>query len=340
MLTRLALRCLLVLPLGLALTGAAALVHARTVRYPAAVPWVGNRAEVLAQLPPEPAAGGFSFLVCGDPEDGVAHFMELLASHPDRSAAFLVIPGDLVKYPTRDRFGFFLAEMERLGWRLPTVCAIGNSDVSPAEPRLFDEFIGPRVFHFEYRGCLFAFFDDAEQFIGEDQIRPIDELLARERDRFRHVFFVMHRPIVEVKVESAEDEAARARGNAPMIDLVRRRRVDYVLCAHLHGYMRIAREGTIHIVTGGGGGALQQAEDGVGYHLLEMTVRPDGEVRERMWTTGIDHLAIGTSWTNWHVKILPWVRGHGAASAGIEGLLAAASFATLRLGRRRKGTVA
>ncbi|GEM_PF-6488781 len=327
-------RTVLVLLWALALLGAAALVAARCVRYPERLPWVGNREEVLALIPRLPEDGEFRFLFVGDPEDGGASTIELLRSVRDRAPAFLVIGGDIVKYPTEARYGYFLSLMEGLGWELPTVCAVGNSDVSTNQPHLFERFIGPKVFRFEAGGCLFAFFNDAEGFVGEDQIRPMDEFLTRERARFRLVFFVFHHPLFTVKEGRRLDwQEAAARGYAPMLELIRRHHVENVLCSHLHGYLVIEHDGTEHVVSGGGGGDLQQED--IGHHLIEFSVGPGSEVRQRMVSAGRHRPPIGVLLMDWHAKIVPWVSEHVATASGAELALLALAVAWTQRSRRR-----
>ncbi len=330
----LCVRTVLALLWALTLFGAVALGSAGLVRYPERLSWVGNRDEVLARIPRLAEDGSFRFLYVGDPEDGGASTIELLRAVQDRAPAFLVIGGDLVKYPTEARYGYFLSLLEGLGWEVPTVCAVGNSDVSASQPHLFERFIGPKVFRFEVGGCLFAFFDDAEGFVGEDQIRPMDEFLARERSRFRIVFFVLHRPLFTVKEGRSPDwQATAAQGNAAMLDLIRRHHVEEVLCGHLHGFLLIEHDGTKHIVSGGGGGDLQQED--VGHHLLEFEVGPGSEVRQRMVAAGRRRPALGVALMDWHAKILPWVSDHMATAGGAEMALLALAVLWSR-GRRRR----
>lgn len=318
---------------ALAVTGAVALVTAGRSPSVDPLPWMGNRPEVVARLPRAEPTAAFRFLVAGDPEDGPGHLVGLLRRFRDRPPDFVILTGDVVKYPTEDRFAHFLARMREVGWEVPTFVAVGNCDVPDVSNGVFESVIGPRVFQFEYAGCLFAFFDDAHGTVGEGQLRPLRDLLSRDRARFRRVFFVLHRPPVEVKTLSPERQETKEATHAALLALARRYRVDYVLCGHLHGYARIEHDGTTFLVTGGAGGELQQ--EAAGYHLVEMSVSASGDIREDVVTTGIERQPFQESLTDWEVKVLPWVRAHPWVSLTIEAALALFGVALVVAARTR-----
>jgi len=180
---------------------------------------------------------------------------------------------------------------------------VGNSDLDDGDASLFGEFLGARTFRFEYGGCLFLLLDNAEGLLTPGAVAGLKDRLERSRGRYRRVFVALHRPLIGYTYWwHGEERRQNEHGCEEVLDVLRRRPVDYVLAGHLHGYARKVVDGSIHLITGGGGGVLQTPD--AEYHFVEMRVAADGTVTEEKVSIGRERSAWDQALSDWHTK---WV---------------------------------
>ncbi|MGH9362153.1 MAG: metallophosphoesterase family protein, partial [Thermoanaerobaculia bacterium] len=234
-------------------------------------PGLGNHEETVRMLPPA-ADGTFRFAVMGDPEEGAGVWRHLMRKAHELGAQFVVIAGDLVDRPTREGFEFFRYQYSALGPdALPTFAAIGNHDLS-AEG-LFDEYIGPPEFSFVHGDSLFVFADNNLPEGLPRCGRYVRGEIERHRGRVRRVFIVVHKPLVDYRRQGGELQRYREAGGY-LYQVLDSERVDAVLAAHYHGYLRERYKDTLLVVTGGAGARLHDSN--AFHHMVLVDVGPDG----------------------------------------------------------------
>ena len=223
-----------------------------------------------------PAAGenGFRFVVLGDPEGGLGIYSDLMEKATALGASFAIITGDVMARPTVESFELFEHVFAKLGpSALPTLICAGNHDMAgDKDLSLFQKYLGPEVFSFTHWGCLFIFVDNNAEHSSEPVARIIRDILARQAEKPRHVFLVMHRPILDY-TKRGKTFQMRERSQ-PIFDLMDEGKVDGVFTGHAHSYAREEHDGKLILVTGGAGGHLYNPEDF--FHMVIVDVGPDG----------------------------------------------------------------
>ena len=236
------------------------------------VPGLGNFEENVRALPAPRDEGRLRFAVLGDPEEGLGTYRHLMKKAREAGADFVVITGDVADRPTREGFEYFNWVYRSLGPdALPTFAAIGNHDGPPQG--FFREYYGPDLFSFVHGDCLFIFadnnhprsFPECESFVRQE--------IARHRAVARHIFIVVHKPIIDFRREQGDLQNYRETGGY-LYRILDEEKVDAVLAGHFHGYMRQEYKGTLLLVTGGAG-SLLHAPDAF-FHLVLIDVGPDG----------------------------------------------------------------
>jgi len=312
------------LGLLLALSVSLVAVHGSSHRGGARREGLGNFEETVGALP-RGDGKSFRFAVLGDPEEAPAVFRGLMHQAFDLGAAFVLITGDVVDRPTREAYEFFSYQYRALGpAALPTFAAIGNHDICPE--RLFQEYLGPEEFHFLHRGSLFIFADNNGPEGCTPGARYIRETIARYRGQTEHVFIVLHKPIFDFSRAGGELQNSRE-NSLELYQILDAEKVDAVLAAHFHGYLREMYKDTLLLVTGGAGSKLH-APDAF-FHMVLVDVGPDGihdrivraEAGNSIWDRVSYRLA---------VKVHPFL--FGAPHRALAVLLAAAALVVIGLG--------
>ncbi len=232
---------------------------------------LGNFEENVRALPP-PREGHLRFAVLGDPEEGLGTYRHLMQKAREAGADFVIITGDVADRPTREGFEYFNWVYRSLGSAaLPTFAALGNHDVSPLG--LFRDYYGPELFSFLHGDCLFIFADNNHPRSFPECESYVRQEIARHRPAARHVFIVVHKPIIDFRREEGDLQNYRETGGY-LYRILDEEKVDAVLAGHFHGYLRDDYQGTLLLVTGGGGGLLH-APDAF-FHLVLIDVGPGG----------------------------------------------------------------
>lgn len=195
-----------------------------------------------------------------------------------KDAAAILLGGDLA-----DRNGEFEyrwgGTLLALGPPIPTYLAIGNHEGFDRRANLsrerYEKFFGPPVSWFATRGVLVVSIDTADEHsFPEEQARTVEAILAQERPRARAAIILTHvmprfeAPSIDKRgfvKHLHEPDSARLRA------LCDRHRVGLVLGGHFHGYATETRGGTLYVMSGGGGGALDGPTER--YHFLRVTLR-------------------------------------------------------------------
>jgi hypothetical protein len=257
-------------------------------RYSVAAPDGGVRGRGSFKTAPGPAGSKFKFVVWGDsqaaPEvfSGVASAM--LAGAPD----FAVGVGDYTDNgcePERYATEFF-GPAEKFLASVPVFLAPGNHDYgynhrgfwnySPSSPgarefrELFRNPAGDSTYYsFDYGNSHFIVLDpnegakhdtfDVSPGSGQYDwfVKDLDSPAARAA---RHVFVFFHEPPFTTTWDEKKKYDGEELLRRHIVPLLENRRVTAVFSGHAHVYERGELNGVAYIVTGGGGGILDQVQ--------------------------------------------------------------------------------
>jgi len=239
----------------------------------------------------------FAFAVIGDPHVGTskgeAVFGQLIDALKKDPPAFLVVNGDLTDVYSDANLAKYLNMTGGLG--VPVISVIGNHDISDFGAYL--KTFGETDFYFDYRDYRFIFLNDSSGKSAIGGLKSSQLLWLKEKlNTPRYPFIFMHIP---PRVTGAERLEALNnnyvshpyRGaffeSPPGIDnleafeaIIRARAPLTVISSHIHCFADYSKDGVRYIVTGGGGGILNEEwnnglkppEEGMFYHLVKITL--------------------------------------------------------------------
>lgn len=233
-----------------------------------------------ASLPSTP----FAFAVMGDTQGNPAVNGKLSQYAWALRPNFLVIPGDLVDDgPIKNQWvNEFFASMNPLMSRVPFYPVLGNHERNADFYYRYMDLPAPEYYYsFQYGNAVFFMLDsnkkvgeESEQYIWlEKQLQALQERENAGKSDVVWKFVSYHHP----SYSSDEDDYGNLwKGKStwgdlrirPLTKLFDRYAMDVVWNGHIHSYERtwpilngnVAEEsGTVYMVTGGGGGGLEQA---------------------------------------------------------------------------------
>jgi len=256
-----------------------AIVTARTEGHAALPPTFGNFQRVVDLLPDDTEDEAFSFAVAGD-TTSCGTYERLAEELKDEPVSFMVLLGDCVRDGTEGNHMYFRAELStELATPYPVFYVVGNHDVDPERFPLsqFESMYGPTNFFFRYHNSLFVFLRALPGYRMDETIGFLENVLSTHRRDSDKVFVFMHIPPIHASTFAArnfENEEA-------LVALFEKYHVDYVCAGDYHGYARGEVNGTVYLVTGGGGAHLKDAKFGAFHHAVVITVEPNA-VHERI----------------------------------------------------------
>ena len=211
----------------------------------------------------------FSFFVYGDTQTYPdRHKLVTEAMLNDEVDAALVFhTGDLVESPTPERFRNFFWAIDELARSHPYLTVLGNHE--RGDPAYYEFLALPpgggtaneQWWSFDYGNVHFIGLDstlldhvDATSQM-QAQMEWLEADLANTKALFKIVFF--HQPLYTSAAVGGVNDELRALWEPILLE----HDVDIVFCGHIHCYEHLYRNGIHHIITGGGGGALQEPID-------------------------------------------------------------------------------
>lgn len=226
----------------------------------------------------------FAFTVMGDPQGNPAVNGKLALDAWALRPNFMVIPGDLVENGPikREWVSEFFASMNPLFSRVPFYPTIGNHERNADHYYRYMHLPPPEYYYsFQYGNALFYMIDsnkkldvESEQYLWLE--KELKEQKLREQQGKTDVvwkFVSFHHPTYS----SDEDDYGNLwKGKStwgdlrirPMTKLFDEYKIDVVWNGHIHSYERTwpilngkttESGGTVYMITGGGGGGLEQA---------------------------------------------------------------------------------
>lgn len=254
-----------------------------------------------AFLPQDAGEGAFSFIVVGDTRRGTKWFRVMMEKAAKRKPAFVILLGDFANRPTLDEYRFFFKVIEETGMQIPLVMAAGNHDIEyhgRIDKEIYRRFFKDLYYYFTYSDSLFVILDGSVKDMDEAQFKWLEGVLAGEGPEHRHVLLFSHVPPIPLDFPDCRcmEESTRSR----LGGLLKKYRVDMFVSAHLHNYYRTTREGTVYLVTGGGGAPFQKFLEGDGFHhMVEVKVSPTGLQDDIIsvsgvsnWTEAVDYFLV------------------------------------------------
>ncbi len=263
--------------------------------------------QMAERISAAPVRYPFSFVILGDSgawRDPTADaiFAQLLRQTADLRPApvFIANLGDFAGPGTADRHQHYLELVAPLS--IPNVCLIGNHDLeNPEGAEAWAAVHGPRNFHFAYGNTRFVAIDGASGQAGElgdttppdtagpsaEALRFLDVTLGATSEP--HLVVLMHAPPHLDGHYAPQPECGFKQGEAEFLDIIRRRGVKLVCCAHGLGFDHHVRDGVRFVMSGGGGAALYLSYRNAGgdrgalFHAVEITITETAAVRGRVF---------------------------------------------------------
>ncbi len=218
----------------------------------------------------------FGFVVFCDTQSNPEALRRLVEFAYAQRPAFTLIGGDLVSDGReKDHWtGHFFPNMEPLNTRVPVVPILGNHENNAQH--FYDYFTLPDPeyrYRFDY-GNLSVFLLDSQRPFREtsEDYRWLDKELARSKATWKIV--MMHKPPYSSDENDYGDTANTRSGMGDLnarrlVPLYEKYGVDIVWNGHIHTYERTwplmngkavsPKKGVLYMVTGGGGGGLENA---------------------------------------------------------------------------------
>ncbi len=233
-----------------------------------------------ASLPSTP----YAFAVMGDTQGNPKVNGQLAQQAWALRPNFLVIPGDLVDDgPIKNQWVTeFFASMNPLFSRIPFYPVLGNHERNADHYYRYMDLPPPEYYYsYQYGNAKFFMMDsnkkvgpESEQYLWlEKELQELQRLEDEGKSEVVWKFVSYHHP----SYSSDEDDYGNLwKGKStwgdmrirPLTELFDRYGVDVVWNGHIHSYERtwpiregsvVQKDGTIYMITGGGGGGLEQA---------------------------------------------------------------------------------
>jgi predicted phosphodiesterase len=263
------------LPLLLVLVAQALSLHyylaARRTKLPANV---GNFPSNVASLAPKNAQDAIGFAVVGD-TCGYGVLEEIVQKLNLEPIDFLALLGDMTYDSTVEDHRFFQTEMAaEMQPRWPVFYIPGNHDIGENfSLAQWEAVYGPSQFWFKYGGNLFIFMHiphvgaENGSADAEKACDFLEGVLKTEARGAQRVFVFNHVPLPV----GADWEGRKVGARKRLFDLLHEHHVNYFITGDYHGFAEVERDGTVFVVSGGGGSPLKGGALGF-FHSVIFTV--------------------------------------------------------------------
>jgi hypothetical protein len=193
--------------------------------------------------PPEPPPAGrpFRVAVLGDVQKGITNFRNLLATLRAESPAFYLQTGDLVSDDDEGHYRLVGAVLRGSGIPAPAVVP-GNHDVKRG-PQRFVRSFGALEKSFVVGGVAWVLLDNSTG--APPDPRHVEERIAAAGPH-ETLVLAMHVPPFDAK-------GAPLPEYGPFLEWLGKGKAAYLLCGHVHAYLRIPVGKTVVIANGIGG---------------------------------------------------------------------------------------
>jgi 3',5'-cyclic AMP phosphodiesterase CpdA len=239
--------------------------------------------------PTDPPPKEFRVGVLGDAQKGLANLRNITNALLRERVRFLLQTGDLVSDNDEGHYRLARRYLERGGWDAWPVMTPGNHDLKGGDER-FQRLVGSLERSFTLDGVAFVLVNNAHA-------NPIptpahlEERIAAAGPH-RAVVLAMHQPPFDVQGQPKPQYAE-------FLAWLEKSKVDYLLCGHVHGYIK-KKVGNATVIINGVGGDYDkwQLDQKVYATILEIDGstltdrRIELEPAHEIWEN-VEHLAIG-----------------------------------------------
>jgi 3',5'-cyclic AMP phosphodiesterase CpdA len=208
--------------------------------------------------------------VVGDSRDGPEVYQTILEAVSADGSQFLIHTGDLVNTGSESEFIAFDEMMN--GFGLPFYPVPGNHDALAGDLTWFLRYSGAPAAHysFDWGAVHVTLADSHHGVLPQAELQWIRKDLTESAQPVKVV--VVHHPPYDPDGSSH----ILAGGNQAFLGLMSEQGVDYVFCGHIHAFAIDERDGTVYVITGGGGAPLYTAGHPQAYHhYVRASVQPD-----------------------------------------------------------------
>jgi len=226
----------------------------------AALLWAGN-------------AFAWAFAVCGDSrddKDGI--FPQILSAVDASDMEFLLHTGDMVSKGTSGEWEAFRASAA--SFRKPLRPVVGNHEIHKGTRDDFVRFFGlpGTSYSFTHRDTHFAVVDNAGGELNENTLAWLDRDLAEHpagKEGVSVIVVAMHVPPRTDGISPHGVKRDYEEKSAELLGILKRHRVDLILCSHEHMHHDEDWEGIRVIVSGGAGAPLMPFQR-YGYYRIDV----------------------------------------------------------------------
>lgn len=221
-------------------------------------------------------AFAWAFAVCGDSRDdrdGI--FPQILAAVDNSDMEFLLHTGDLVRDGTDAEWEAFRGITA--SFRKPLRVAVGNHDVRKGTRGGFARRFGLQGTNhsFRHKDAHFSIVDNAGGALADNVLSWLDRDLAAHpagKDGISVIVVAMHVPPRTAGISPHGVNRDYEGQSAKLLELLKRHRVELLLCSHEHMHHDEVWEGIRVIVTGGAGAPLVPFQR-YGYYRIDVDGR-------------------------------------------------------------------
>ncbi len=219
----------------------------------------------------------FSFAVFGDNKNSVKTFNNLISKLNKDNILFAIDDGDLVYDGEKEKFRFFLNQINDLNKPLLTV--FGNHEAKKSGRANYYNFFGKFYYSFTVGNNYFIILDDAnEKNLDIAQLAWLKNELKLSQ-QYQNCFVFMHVPIYDPrKGEYKEGHSLTDLNFAQKLNnLFDENNITMLFVSHIHGYYKGKWGKTPYIITGGGGAELAGSNpQHYFYHYIKINIDNSG----------------------------------------------------------------
>ncbi len=282
------------------------------------VPWPMTRPPVEAETTPRRVA------VLGDVQKGTGNLARLLEAAAAENVDLVIQTGDIVAGNDEGHYRLAALAFRRCGLRVPVAVAPGNHDIK-GDPGRFERAFGPLEWSFRSGRLFFVILNNAS---GD----PPDTARLKERLAAAPPGCI---PMVVTHASPLDERGGVVAAYGPFVEWLRGSRVRYLLCGHVHDYVRRLIGETVVVANGVGGDyeswnlgqkaymTILEVEAGDGTDPVVTDRRVELPPTHGLWAN-FEHLALGHVGEAYRTR--PWLCW--PATALLAGLAAAAFLAT------------
>lgn len=219
----------------------------------------------------------FSFSVFGDNKNSISTFNELLTKVSQDNSIFSINLGDLVFDGEKEKYRFFISQIEN--FKKPLLTVIGNHELREGGRGNYYNFFGKYYYSFAVNSSYFIVLDNAnEENIDPWQMKWLEEELVKSKNH-KQRFVFMHVPLFDPrKGEYRKGKSLKDLEFAKKLNvLLDTYNVTMLFTSHIHAYFNGKWGKTPYIITGGAGAELGGLDkDHYFYHYIKVIVNSNG----------------------------------------------------------------